>query len=133
MLNKNERIERLITALLESRRKSKWSQEPQIDEFIRVAFPEYAKKSVWLLYDLEPAIEMLTNSVKLPDNVEIKYFEMARELSRKSFVKSTTIDWYGNPVFSINKKRAKRFVKQNLNRFLMSVEWHRAPRLNTSI
>lgn len=87
--------------------------------------PEYAKKNHWLTYgDSSRLVLAIAGMPNIPRGAVLNTAGLMRLLLEQSFVQKIQMG-RGNWDFarySINKKRAKRFVKQNLNRFLSSAK-----------
>lgn len=87
--------------------------------------PEYAKKNHWLTYgDCNRLVFAIAGMPDIPRGAVLNTGGLMWLLLEQSFVQKIQMG-RGNwdfALYSINKKRAKRFVKQNLNRFLSSAK-----------
>lgn len=89
-------------------------------------FTETSRKNYYMsgMTGCTALVEMLVSQLSRREGAVVDYRSLTDSILKQSFVKRVLVnrrvhrpDHY---VFSINKKRAKRFVKQNVNRFLMS-------------
>lgn len=84
---------------------------------------KYAKKGHWLTYeDTHQIVRVMVGMPSIPRGAVLDTVGLMRLLLEQSFVKKIQAgesSWVF-VLYSINKKRAKRFIKQNLNRFLSS-------------
>lgn len=85
-------------------------------------YPQYAKKNHWLVYGGSMLITTLTDRLGIPNGALVDSGDFMDELLCQHFVKVIDTGAFGLRLYLINKKRAKRFVKQNINRFLSSAK-----------
>lgn len=88
---------------------------------LKQLFPLHAKKGYWLCQDPEAVVQKLLRSICASEHVVFDSIVMRHHLVRQSFVKRLEVSsWYGSNFYQVNKKRAKRYIQQNQNRFLSS-------------
>ncbi len=90
------------------------------------SYPKYAKKNHWLTYgDSSQLIVALVSKHVIPRGCVVYTEGLMNLLMNQSFVKKIdtgNIHFYNPRLWLINKKRAKSFIKKNLNRFLSSAK-----------
>ena len=90
------------------------------------SYPKYAKKNHWLTYgDGSQIMVALVSKYVIPRGCVVDTAGLMNLLMNQSFVKKIdtgNIHFYNPRLWLINKKRAKSFVKKNLNRFLSSAK-----------
>lgn len=97
-------------------------QTRQISD-VSVNFPALVKKGYWLTHGSSATIFGLTSRLTVPTGTVLDAEALNDQLMKQSFVKEAPrVAGYFPTLWLINKKRAKRFVKQNLNRFLSSAK-----------
>lgn len=88
---------------------------------MREIYPQYHKKGHWLCYSIEDIIHALLRDVRVSEHAVVAAHSLGWLLRDQSFVKCINIyGYYGSTIYVVNKKRAKRFVQQNQNKFLRS-------------
>ena len=90
------------------------------------SYPKYSKKNHWLTYgDCSQLMVALVSKHAIPRGSVVDAPALMDLLMRQSFVKKIdtgNIHFYNPRLWLINKKRAKVFIKKNLNRFLSSAK-----------
>jgi hypothetical protein len=90
------------------------------------SYPKYAKKNHWLTYgDGSQIMVALVSKHVIPRGCVVDTEGLMNLLMNQSFVKKIdtgNIHFYNPRLWLINKKRAKVFIKKNLNRFLSSAK-----------
>lgn len=90
------------------------------------SYPKYARKNHWLVYgDGGMLIRALVSKLPIPRGSVVDGEALMHLLLGQTFVKKIVIrheGFFTQRLFLINKKRAKDFVKKNLNRFLSSAK-----------
>jgi hypothetical protein len=89
-------------------------------------FPDLARKNRWLTHGAVELVRLMVSQLPRREGAVVDNYRLASYLLDQSFVKEVPVgkSYSGANVylFSINKKRAKCFVKQNVNRFLSSAK-----------
>lgn len=90
------------------------------------SYPKYARKNHWLVYgDGGMFVTALASKLSIPRGSVVEGEVLMHLLLGQTFVKKITLGHGGfitQRLFLINKKRAKSFIKKNLNRFLSSAK-----------
>lgn len=85
------------------------------------SFPALAKKKHWLIYSGWWSNSYKVNGMAAQLGSVIGFSAMLEALVNQPFVKELIpLNNFDMPVYLMSKKRAKRFIKQNFNRFLSS-------------
>lgn len=80
-----------------------------------------AKKGELVYYDLGTIIRSLVRELNISEHAILDIDLLSELLKKQSFVKEIVLgSLYGFNTYRVNKKRAKRFIRQNQNRCLVS-------------
>ena len=91
-------------------------------ERVERGYPQYAKKNHWLVYGGSMLITHLVHKLNIPIGSVVDSDSFVDVLLSQHFVKVINTGRFGPRLYLVNKKRARRFVKQNLNRFMSSAK-----------
>lgn len=83
-------------------------------------YSQYAKKNHWLVYGGSTVVTCLAHNLHIPVGAVLDSSSLVNALLDQHFVKNVNAGPFIGHLHLINKKRAKKFVRQNLNRFLSS-------------
>jgi hypothetical protein len=105
-------------------RGDKMSVEPHCSEVLLFGitpdsrYDEFVKRGHWLVNNMYGLVYKLTSEY-FSDSMNIRKQKIANDLLKQSFVKVIYNSATHEYVYRLNKKRTKRFIKQNKNRYTL--------------